>query len=400
MQYREVVGGLSWSVASTPSVFYSVVIKAAAHRPWLGRDCRLWTGGRSLQKSDFARRIASILERATIPSVGVSPIFAALVTFAAILASIWLLLNYTTGDAWHYNHFFSSLEGKDAETILFWQLCTTSSNEPLYGLISWAAANAGISRTALVAAANVVLIGLLAIWLRRHDAPWSTWLLLFANYYVLVLLATADRLKLAVIMLLGALLVHRTWQRGTLVTLSLMTHLQSFILVGAWLAGRAPDLMANLRLRRELPLIVAAVVVAVAGVVFAAYNWGQISGKLYYYSGNSAGLMEGRDFVLLMAVGLIVSSNRPRVMLTQLPLLILALILGDSRVTIVGVMMLFQQIVEERRTGHPLFILLMAYPAYKSIGFVENVIAFGNGFGSIAEFQPYPLRICTQIFER
>jgi hypothetical protein len=363
-----------------------------------------WDGladcGRGIvQQSGFASRIVSSLERATIPSAGVSPIFAVGVTIAAFLGSIWLLLNYTTGDAWHYNHLFSSLEGTDVEKILFWQLCRTSSNEPLYGLISWAAANSGISRTALMAAANVVLIGLLATWLRRNDAPCTTWLLLFTNYYVLVLFASADRLKLAVIMLLGALLVHRTWQKGTLVTLSLITHLQSFILVGAWLAGRAPGLMANPRLRRELPLIVAAILVAVACVVvFAAYNWRQVSAKFNYYNGSSTGLLEGKDFVLLMAVGLLVSSNRPRVVLTQLPLLILAVILGDQRMTIIGVMMLFQQIVEERRTGHPLFILLMAYPAYKSIGFVENVIAFGNGFGFIAEFQPHSLALCAQLF--
>ena len=344
----------------------------------------------------LAGRWAAALDRFTISSRGVAPAFALSVAALALAAALLAPIVHTTGDTLIYGDFYSRLRGVDVHHLLFWQECLLTSREPVYALLAWTAANLGLSHAALMGALNATLVGLIAVWLWRNAAPWPTWILLYTNFYVLVVFASAERLKLAVLFLLAAVIVRATWQKVVLVVLGMGAHLQGIMLVGAWVFGRLPAFGARVDLRRDWRLLaLAAALVVGLGAAFVAISWSHLVNKAARYMEASAGLIEGGDFLVLIAVGLLAGRDRLRVVLAQLPLLLLAFVLGNSRMTILGFFLLLEQLVEERRTGHPAFMALMAYLTYKSVGFVEAVAAVGNGFGSTRPYIPADYGACV-----
>ncbi|SFZ83553.1 hypothetical protein SAMN02983003_1714 [Devosia enhydra] len=338
--------------------------------------------------------------RFAIPSEGVPRPFAIVVTLAAACLGIWLAFAYTTGDAIHYGALYTQLEGASLETIRVWQACLTSSTEPLFGPVYWLAAKSGLPRPWFIALANILLVGLLALWLWRHRAPWTTWLLVLSCYHLLVLLGSADRLKLAYIALLAGALVPALWQKGALLIAAAGLHFQSVMLIGAWIAGLVPRAVREPAVRARLPLLMAlAAIAGLAVAAFLALNWSWALVKIEAYGRRSEGLVETIDLLALIAVGVLAGRDRWRALLTQLPLLVLSIPLGNSRLTIIGLSLLIVQLVEERRSGHPAFIALMAYMSWKSIGFVAAVAAMGNGFGTrLTEPVMVTLETCLQFF--
>ncbi len=184
---------------------------------------------------------------------------------------------------------------------------------------------------------------------------------------------------MSILLLLAALVVNLPWQRAALVVLGVNAHSQGAMLFGAWLCGHLPRLTPFLRQNRRLVTIGAAVALGLAGALLVA-SWDVIGIKLKVYWTISRGPAEAIDFLVLTAIGLLAARDRLRVVLTQLPLMLLAVMLGNSRMTIIGFFLLIEQMVEEKRTGHPVVILLMAFASYKSIDFIASISATGNGF--------------------
>jgi hypothetical protein len=337
------------------------------------------TSGASQSVVQFGRDLAGALARFSVPSRRVPASFAVGVVLVASAFAVLIAASYTTGDAGPYTALFDQLASADIDSILFWQRCITASHEPVYSLVAWVFGHAGLSRLAFIGSINVILVIVLALWLWKNDAPWPTWLLLFSNYYLLALLGSADRLKMSILLLLAALVVNLPWQRAALVVLGVNAHSQGAMLFGAWLCGHLPRLTPFLRQNRRLVTIGAAVALGLAGALLVA-SWDVIGIKLKVYWTISRGPAEAIDFLVLTAIGLLAARDRLRVVLTQLPLMLLAVMLGNSRMTIIGFFLLIEQMVEEKRTGHPVVILLMAFASYKSIDFIASISATGNGF--------------------
>lgn len=87
-------------------------------------------------------------------------------------------------------------------------------------------------------------------------------------------------------------------------------------------------------------------------------------------------------FFVLLTIGILISSNKFRMLLSLLPVFIALVIVGGDRINMIAFTMVFGILMYERRLKHPLFILLLTYFSVKSIGFIDNILLYGNGFNA------------------
>ena len=57
-----------------------------------------------------------------------------------------------------------------------------------------------------------------------------------------------------------------------------------------------------------------------------------------------------------------------------------AAVFGASRINVMAVTFLLYLAVTERRASHPLMLALLVYFSLKTIPFVENIYAWGDGY--------------------
>lgn len=347
------------------------------------------------------RALGALFERAAgleLPSRGAPALFAILWPLAVLAVSSWLLRLNVTGDSRAYETFYALLDGLPFQRIAEAQLCAITSAEPAMATIYWLGANAGLPRVALVTGLNALLIAGLSAWLWRNRAPWITWVLLMSGSYLLVLLLPADRLKIAYIALILAVLLPSWWQKGLALALALLSHVQTAIIIAGIALGALPAAFAGRHRRRIVRLAIIAAGLVAIGLIFLGLNFELVAGKLAYYGARSAGLSEMVDVALIILVGLVAARDRLRAVLLQLPCLILSLPLGSSRLTMIGYSLLVFQLVSERRSGHLLMVLLMGYVSWKSVGMVETLFVHGNLFGPVAEPEVADrLRYCRRL---
>lgn len=298
--------------------------------------------------------------------------------------SYWITSHYLYGDQSKYRELYDRLAGTTLIEAGVLQAIHTGSAEPLYWILMRFASNLGIDKDVWISLWNVLLMGSMVVLMRRHRANPIFIVLALCNFYLLVVMSGAERLKFALVFLcLGALCRGRL--RYLFYFAALASHFQTVLFAAAAVGRRVSHLDFSGRIRKG------AVFYWLAGglafLMFAGFvavrSGSVIVGKIATYSGQYAGNWgELAQMVLLIIVGVIVLKDRREFVFSMLPLLPVIMIVGSGRVNIVAVIVFLLQVLRERRTAHPLILMLMGYFAFKSIGFAERVVETGDGFST------------------
>lgn len=304
------------------------------------------------------------------------------ITFLAIyFFSKYLLSIYIFGDQKHYTELYYSLNGASITEVPILQLFHTGSAEPFYGYLVWAASNFGIEKTPLMAASNGILGVAIAATIRKLNGSIALAAVLFTNYYFIVLLTAAERLKFSYIMFCLAILAGGRAGR-IIFLLTPITHFQSAITISSVAFARLASELTD-RTRRAWDRLKGLTGLSV-GFVFLLLLFlrfqERILRKIESYREYGESIFDSYQILILLVTALFVARNRIEAILFFAPLVVSATLLGGSRVNMIGFVMLFYIGLKDKRYFHPVLIALYLYFTFKSFGFVNNIIDQGVGF--------------------
>ena len=126
------------------------------------------------------------------------------VSFVYFFISLSLIDFYVSGDQVHYHRLFFELHGVSATDVMDIARNNISANEPVYPFFLWVVSQSGFSKSLFIALANTVLIASLVTFVLKYRVHFIFLPFVLSNFYILVLMTSAERLKFAVIFLLVA----------------------------------------------------------------------------------------------------------------------------------------------------------------------------------------------------
>jgi hypothetical protein len=291
-----------------------------------------------------------------------------------------LLNSYTLGDQESYRALFDALEGEGISAVAELQFDRTGSSEPLFGLLMWIAVNyLPLNHTQFISFCNSLLAVCLLGYLRKNVAHIATAPLFFTNYYFIVLLTGAERLKFGYMFLLLASLLVSKWLKIGVIAICLGMHFQSAFLFVATLAGSGVS-FAKSAVSSMTTVAMMTIIAATALLVLALF-WYQdaIYAKILYYM-DDAGVDDAGRLAVLLGAGLLFLNDRWRFTATMLILMVAAAAVGGERVNMIGFTAFTHQVLQEKKSVNPIFLVILAYYSYKSIDFVFRIFEFGQGF--------------------
>jgi hypothetical protein len=264
--------------------------------------------------------------------------------------------------------------------VVFLSILHTSGGEPVTASILWVGANLGIEKIGYISFLNVFLISSLVLLVRKNQVRLSMIFLLLTNFYIFVLLTSAERLKIAYIFtIIAVFFVGKA--RVFLLAFTPFAHFQSVILLScvalARFEGGIRDLIFNFCITKKSILIFLAFVSM--GSIIAYFLYESIARKVDAYAelGSVSDLV---NIMLLALIAVYVSRQRLRMLFLLLPLFPIILLIGATRVNMIAVSLVIYFLMIERRLHHPLIYLLMIYFSFKTIGYVDRILTTGHGF--------------------
>lgn len=298
--------------------------------------------------------------------------------------SLYIFPYYTDGDQYHYIKFYEGIGEYGFKEAYSFYGSATGAQEPIYFFLVFLM-HSVVEKEVLFSILNAVFVYFLTkLLLRERLYPFIIFCLFF-NFYFLVLFFSAERLKLAVLFaVLG--LYYEKKKYGTLFfIISLITHLQSIILIISLRMKGFLKLMKSFLAGNFMRMfIVGAIIISVIFVGFI-YLQNQIIYKLQVYSENGGFINIIKPTILML---LTVFFNRKKtllILLTNFPLIIASILLGEERIVIFSYFIMLYHTHHLNRGFNVPVILTSCYFIYQGFGFLEQIIEFGDGFYNIQE---------------
>ena len=297
-------------------------------------------------------------------------------------AYAYLLISpYTEGDQYYYRLFYTELAETSAIDVIPLAIKKVASVEPISLYILWGGSNLGINKDIFISLLNVIMLLGLFLLCRKYDVGPIPLFLLLTNFYIIVLMTGAERLKIAYIIAIWAALSSGNKSR-ILFGASGLAHLQNVIMLPSLLLARYAESMRRLLKagKFRLQFIFAIIVLIVfASVFFGIFN-DAIIRKVVSNMSHEARDVGLTNLIILTVVAIFATKNRWRMFLLILPMYPAVAILGGQRVNMIAVTLAIYLLITERALNHPFVLLLLLYFSFKSIPFIQNIILYGSGF--------------------
>lgn len=305
-------------------------------------------------------------------------------TAAAFVTSYILLGFYTEGDQIHYKRLYETFEAAYFGEVMGLGVLHVSSAEPITLHVLWVGAVLGIDKNVYISIFNSILVFSILVLLGRSNAPLYIYMLLLTNFYLIVLLTGAERLKFAYIFFVFAAISTSTFGRFGSFVLAPLSHFQALIYFPSLILYTLHyDLKRLLRLYLTTKLLSVILFFAVFVVAISLFKFDEILAKAVIYIGRNAQINEAVNLLILLIVAMSATKNRWRMLLVLLPLFPAVVLLGGERVNMIAVSLVIYYLLIEQRLSRPLPILLLCYFSMQSIFFISNIIRYGDGFYSL-----------------
>lgn len=303
-----------------------------------------------------------------------------------------IIFKYTDGDQRVYRTLYNVFSVTDWKDVFKVSISYVTGYEIVSPYILWLGAKLGIEKDIYVTFLNLVLAVIISKWLFSHKVNLFFVLLILSGFYLLVLYTGAERLKISYIFLaLAALYMNGRKVFIVFLLLAVLSHLQSVLLVAGlviyFFSKEYGAGILNFKLNKKI-IFKFTLLFLLGLLVFFLLGDAILRKGLGYSSGVSK-----RDAtVLLQAVILYFSvyfivGRNPSFVLMTLYFMACTYILGGSRVNMIYFTAVLFVLVNE---GHLvklhkvnlLFSAVLLYFSYKSLGFLNNILVYGDGFYS------------------
>ncbi len=292
-----------------------------------------------------------------------------------------LIYPYVEGDQYYYRLFYSALADAKFNEVMPIALEKVASVEPVSIYMLWIGAKTGLDKDIYISLLNVILLLGLFLFCRKNNVGPIPLFLLLTNYYIIVLMTGAERLKIAYIILFLATL-YSTNKGRALTGISGFAHLQNFLMFPSLLLANYSTAIRRIfkagKFKIEL-FLVSVIMTVFAVFLFSIFNDAIIK-KVFASIENSDSSIQILNLLILSFVALFATRNRWRMALILLPMYPAVSILGGQRVNMIAVTLVLYFLIKERALNHPFVLALLLYFSFKSITFIQNIILYGSGF--------------------
>lgn len=306
-----------------------------------------------------------------------------LTLFSIFYAYSYLLVsNYTDGDQAVYRALYEALASSNFSQILETSYYHVTANDGLSFYILWIGASLGINKDVFISLLNaILLIGLYKLKI-KYKIDRLMFFLILTNFYVVVLMTGAERLKFAFIFLIFAEITERKWLKITLSSLSISAHLQSIILISSAVLGEySQAIIKKIRNKKISFNVFIGLILFFLLISYAAYvKQEDILSKYNSYSSGGIRLYEILQISSLLFFTLFFIKNKTSLLFSLIPLGAAAAVLGGQRVNMIAVIVTILIFWKEGKQNHPVLYAIMIYLSFKSIDFIYNIMLHGNGF--------------------
>lgn len=306
-------------------------------------------------------------------------LFCAVLVF---LQSIFFLPLYVGGDQIHYRAFYEGVSEYGFSEGFDFYAATLSASEPLYYVLIYFFSGF-LSKDIFISFANAFLGFFMARLLLVNNVSILVLVALLSNFYFLVILFAAERLKFAIFFTLLA--VSFSGRKSILCWVSaLLSHAQILLLLaGVGFSRILKRLVPILHARLPIILIfemlfflfVASFVFIILGehiaIKYRAYSSGE-------WGGGFGSLLKPSVFVFL---SIYYSKGKAlESFAVHIPLLVSAFLIGDDRVVILSYLVFMYYAVQVNRGLNLGVFSTTVYYFIKGAFFIENIILHGDGF--------------------
>ena len=297
--------------------------------------------------------------------------------------SLWLLDAHYGGDQKFYAAYWRAMMWAHPSQWSRLQLQYLGSAEPIYRAIIGAGTYFQFDRIEYLSCWNGLLVASIAYILQKYRASYIFAFLVFTNYYIIVLLGPAERLKFAYIFLILAFAGGGIKWKSALSAMSIFAHTQALVQFASSIIHYAFSNKQKIFSSQWKAMAFIAGVplgIGAAGYLLISSAGDIISQKAEFYGGESQGLGEVFQWMLILFGGSIIFDKKFQFFVGMLPMGILTILFGN-RVNVATLAFFCGLALTQRKTHHPLVLAVMAYMSFKTIGFIINTIDIGDGFG-------------------
>lgn len=307
------------------------------------------------------------------------------VSFILLYAYSYILIsNYTLGDQEHYRKLYELFSETNFSSILLIAPNVIGSSEPVSLFILWLGSVLGIDKDLYISLWNsILLIGLLKLS-QKHKLGWLFIVFILSNFYIVVLLTGAERLKFAFIFIIYFYLFYeKKILNVSFLILAVLSHFQTLLFifgVAAYsLLGSLKILIFKKKIKTLTFVLISLMLILIAMLII---YFGEIMflKVQYYFLNHDTSLASFIKLLILLLVALLATGNRGSMALMVLSFIPVIYVLGGERVNMIVFMLVLFTLITEGKAKKPIFMVLMAYFTAKSYGFVYNIFTHGNGF--------------------
>lgn len=315
-----------------------------------------------------------------------STLYPVLYALLAFFISLYISPYYILGDQAHYrglytNCFFESMP-LDSQFLCYSQ--SIGSSEPVYFyLVKFA--QLYLSKDLFITIANTLMVYLIArITFREYAVVWHRNLFMFfilTNYYIIVLMFAAERLKFAFIFLLLAALASKKVLKAIFIMLTILSHTQMMILICSFLMKNI--FYIKMALFKKIMLLFSGVV-GLLSALFILQD--HIMGKYESISDVEHATDIGFFAVIKSSIFIIfaaISTRKIDPLIFGSPLILSAYFLGSSRIVIMVFLLYIVYVISIKKKMDALMLISLVFCSYKSFGFIYNIIQNGSGYLNI-----------------
>lgn len=310
-----------------------------------------------------------------------SSVFLTLALIILALLNIYLLPEYIYGDQQHYRDFYKNIRGLSIKESYGLYKNSLGTQEPIYFFLVWISSNLGISKDALILAANLLLATYTFKAIVKIGAhPFIAFTFICFNFYFFVFYFSAERLKFSLLLL--AILFVQNRFRIIYSLLAMLTHLQASMILLSFLAPalKRPfyDIFANFKVKLNSIFAIIGLVLIVS--LLASILSNHIISKFNYYLQDNLNLLELLKTIVLFVLSLRYAEKKIDVCLSFIPIIILVLIFGGDRVNFISFLLFIYFSASYNRGFNLGIIITQIYFFYTGCRFLLNILEYGNGF--------------------
>lgn len=314
-----------------------------------------------------------------------SKFYALLFSFTCFGLSYYYGQFYINGDQGHYIEFYENLSNFSLVEGYFKYFNALGAREPVYYIIVFFF-NSLIPKLLLFSIFNFFLSFFIALGLLRLGMHPVILLLLIPNFYLHVLFLAAERLKVSMTFLAVGLTFNVYKNQLVFIFLSILSHFQAILFFTSVFAKKISNIITPIfktsRINTKSFLTILFTIILLSAVIYIYKD--TLLDKAFDRNKEDGGIKSVFKPLIFFIFSLIYTKNKKfELALSFLPLIMLAFLIGEFRITIFCYFIFMFYGVQYRGGLNLGVILSSTYFLFKGIFFLKEVFDYGTGlFGN------------------